>query len=263
MSRVRSRMRCEADVALGPRERAARARVRAAPERDVRPGVRTVDAELVRVLEPPRVAVRRAVEQHHRRAGRDVDARRSACRARARRKSVFTGLSTRSASSTKFGMRSRVLAELVLQLGVLGEVLERGGEQARGRLLARPRRGTSRCARPTVTSGVEPSGIGRERELGEHVLARLAPPVLDVVGEACRRAIPAGSARRRSRSPAPTSPTMPERPNPSRNRWCSRLGHAEQVGDHQHRERLRVRADELAAARRRRTRRAAGRRGAT
>ena len=37
-------------------------------------GVGPVDAELGRALEAPRIAVGRAVEQHHRRAGRDVDA---------------------------------------------------------------------------------------------------------------------------------------------------------------------------------------------
>ena len=34
-----------------------------------------------------------------------------------------------------------------------------------------------------VTSGVGPVGVGGQREVGEHVLARLAPPVLDVLGE--------------------------------------------------------------------------------
>ena len=51
-----------------------------------------------------------------------------------------------------------VVAELVLQLGVLGEVLERGGEQAGAWSPARPRRGRSTCAPPTVTSGMLPSG---------------------------------------------------------------------------------------------------------
>ena len=64
----------EAHPALDPGERAAGARVRAAPERDVGLGVGPVDAELGRALEPPGVAVGGAVEQHDRRAGRDVDA---------------------------------------------------------------------------------------------------------------------------------------------------------------------------------------------
>ena len=55
---------------------------------------------------------------------------------RARRKSVFTGLSTRSTSSRKFGIWLAVGPQLVLELGVLGQVLQRGGEQAGRGLLA-------------------------------------------------------------------------------------------------------------------------------
>ena len=58
----------EADPALGPRQRRARAGVVAAPERDVGLRVGAVDPELGRALEPPGVAVGRAVQQHHRRA---------------------------------------------------------------------------------------------------------------------------------------------------------------------------------------------------
>ena len=46
----------------------------AVAERDVLARVRAVDDELVGVLEAARVAVRGAVEHHHRRAGGDVDA---------------------------------------------------------------------------------------------------------------------------------------------------------------------------------------------
>ena len=64
----------EAHPALGPGQRAAGAGVDAAPEGDVGLGVGPIDVELGRALEAPRVAVGRAVEQHHRGAGRDVDA---------------------------------------------------------------------------------------------------------------------------------------------------------------------------------------------
>ena len=46
----------------------------AVPERDVLARVGAVELELVGVLEAARVAVRGAVEHHHGRAGRDVDA---------------------------------------------------------------------------------------------------------------------------------------------------------------------------------------------
>ena len=88
----------------------------------------------------------------------------------------------------------------------------------------RRRTGTSRCARPSVTSGVRPVGVGRQRQVGEHVVARLAPPVLDVLGEPLVEPRRARSRPGRPRSPAPTSPTVPVRPKPSRNRWWSSSG---------------------------------------
>ena len=134
----------------------------------------------------------------------------------------MTGLSTRSTSSMKLGIRSAVGAELVLQLGVLGEVLQRGGEQARGRLLAggeQERRGPH----DRGDLGDRAVGVGRQRQVGEHVLARLAPPILDVGGEplvepAERVLAGAASPRRRPRR------RLPLRPKPSRNRWWSSSG---------------------------------------
>ena len=64
----------EADARFGARERRARTGVDAVTERDVLPRVRAVDVELVGVLEAAGIAVGGAVEHHHRRAGRDVDA---------------------------------------------------------------------------------------------------------------------------------------------------------------------------------------------
>ena len=97
----------EADPALGAGQRTAGAGVGAPAEGDVGGGVRAVDAELVRALEPAGVAVGGAVEEHQRRAGRDLDAADGRSCARVRRKSVFTGLSTRSTSSRKLGIFSR------------------------------------------------------------------------------------------------------------------------------------------------------------
>ena len=165
---------------------------------------------------------------------------------RARRKSAFTGLSMRSTSSRKFGMRSRFGAQLVLELRVLGEVLQRGGEQPRGRLLA-GREQERRGAHDVDDVGRRPVGIGREREVGEHVVAGLAPAVLDVLREpvvepAERVELHAALlARRRSHRDCRL------RPKNLAETVVILLRHAEQVGDHEHRERLRVRADELAA----------------
>ena len=60
--------------AFGPRERRAGTGVDAVAERDVLARVRAVELELVGALEAARVAVGGAVEHHHGRAGRDVDA---------------------------------------------------------------------------------------------------------------------------------------------------------------------------------------------
>ena len=49
-------------------------------------------------------------------------------------------------------------------------------------------------------------------------------------------------------SPAPISPGLPAQAEELAEPLVIFFGHAEQVGDHEHREGLRVRADELAAA---------------
>src|SRR4030095_13738662 len=122
----------EADLRLDAGERPARAGMVAAAEGDVLLRVGTVDADLGGAPETPRVPVGRAVQHHERGAGGDLHAgqgrgaagetevglsralgpgrplRRAGVVLRGvRRKSVFTGLSIRSASSTKSGMRSR------------------------------------------------------------------------------------------------------------------------------------------------------------
>ena len=62
MSRDAVEQALDADAAPRPRERRARAGVRAVPERDVLPGVGAVDVELGRGVEAARVAVRGAVD---------------------------------------------------------------------------------------------------------------------------------------------------------------------------------------------------------
>ena len=169
----------DADAPLGAREWPAGARVGAPPERDVVLRVRTVDAELGRALEASRIPVRGAVEQHHRRARLRCRTPPTVAARRARRKSAFTGLSMRSASSMKFGDAVAVLAQLVLELRVLGEVLQRGGEEPGGRLLTGGEE-EGRDAHDRGDVGRRPVGVLGEREVGEDVGARLAAAVLDV-----------------------------------------------------------------------------------
>ena len=65
-------------------------------------------------------------------------------------------------------------------------------------------------------------------------------------GERTRRATPAGSRPELPSAPAPTSPTVPRQPEALAEPLVVLLGHAEQVGDDEHGERLGVGADELA-----------------
>ena len=74
MSRHAVEEALDADAGLGAGERRAGARVDAVSEREVLARVGAVDVELGGVVEVARIAVRGAVEHHHGRARRDVDA---------------------------------------------------------------------------------------------------------------------------------------------------------------------------------------------
>ena len=143
-------------------------------------------------------------------------------------------------------MCSRVRAELVLQLGLFGEVPQRAGEQAGGRLLTGGEQ-ERRRAHDRDDIGRGPVRVRREREIGEHVVARRAPAVLDVLGEPVVE--PAERVEPDVAFRAGTDLTRcPEEAETLAEPTVVGLGHAEQVGDDQHREGLRVRADELAVA---------------
>ena len=89
------------------------------------------------------------------------------------------GLSKRSVSSTKFGMRSRSLAQQLLQVRPFTQEEERGREQPHGRLLAR-REQVRGDAHDVDDLGRRAVGERRGGEPGQHVVARLAAAVLDV-----------------------------------------------------------------------------------
>ena len=95
-----------------------------------------------------------------------------------------------------------------------------------------------------MTSGDRAVGVGGQGQVGEHVLARMASPVLDVLGEPLvepgQRVLPrapllAGSdlADGSAEAEALAEALM------------VLLGHPEEIGDHQHGERLGVGGDEL------------------
>ena len=134
--------------------------------------------------------------------------------------------------------------QLVLELRILREVLQRGGEQpSRGLLPGREEERRAPHDRQHVRCGAV--GVFGERHVGHHVLARLAATVLDVLREVpvepLQRVEPhlllAGAelARRAVQEAEPFAEPL-----------VVGLGYAEDVGDDQQRERLGVGGDELA-----------------
>ena len=77
--------------------------------------------------------------------------------------------------------------ELVLEVRILGQVLERGGQQASGRLLTG---GKEERGRPHDRShlGSRSVGILGHGQVGQHVVAGLTAPVLDVAWRTSHRA---------------------------------------------------------------------------
>ena len=106
----------------------------------------------------------------------------SSVRTRAIRNCVRSGLSRRSVSSMKLGMRLAVVAQRLLQVGALAEHPQRERQQPHGRLLAAgeqvggEQRGVAHLRR-------RPVGERRRGQAGEDVVARLAATVLDVLAE--------------------------------------------------------------------------------
>ena len=164
---------------------------------------------------------------------------------RTRRKSHFTGLSSRSTSSRNDGDPLVVRPQLVLHLGVLGQLLQRAGEQSCARLLSRREQEGGRPHDRGHVRGA-PVRIRRERQVGQDVLARRAPPVLDVLDEPLvepRQGVLARVAGLPGADLAHGAGHAEARTE----LLVLGFGHAEEVGDGEHRERLGVRADELAA----------------
>ena len=148
----------DADPALGPGERRARAGVDAVAERDVLAGVDAVGVELVGALEAARVAVRGARRRTITVVPAGMSTPPTVVGTRDSRKSPLIGLSNRNVSSTKFGMRSR--------LGVQQRLRDRGrspsswsADASRRTVVSCPAANRFAATRTTsMTSGSEPSG---------------------------------------------------------------------------------------------------------
>src|SRR5581483_10857532 len=227
----------KADATLGPRQWSARTGVDTTTEGDVVEGVLPVDAEIVRALEPPGIAVGGAVEEHHRRPRLDLD---TADRGRPLGEAEV-GLD-RTLDPQGFldevGDAVLVFPKLVLDLRVLAQVLEGGGEQAGRGLLS----GSEEERRRTDHGGHRRRGAVRvrgHRQLREDVVSRLAAPFLDIAGEPFVESgervltlVVLVAGANSARLPAQAE-ELPER-------LVVGLGYAEKVGDDQHGERLRV-----------------------
>ena len=133
-----------------------------------------------------------------------------------------------------------VVAQLLLELGVVADALQRGAEEAHGRLLP-GREEIGGDARDVDGLGDRAVGERRGRHAGHHVVARLAPAVLDVRGELLVEELERVVRHRRRRCcrPCPSGRSRPGAETGAEQLVVA-LRYAEQVGDHEHGERLAV-----------------------
>ena len=234
----------DADACFRTSERRAGAGVDAVPERDVLAGVHPIGSELVGVLEAARVAVGRPGDHHHRGAGGDVDAADGGRHPRQPEVTLHRAL---EAQGLLDEARDAIgfTAEQVLEVGPLAEEQERGGEQADGGLLAGGEQ-VGGDAHDVDDLGQRPVRERRGRQAGQHVVGRIRPSALDVLGELgveeLERVVPQRLLA------APDRVTRALRRQLGSKHLVILLGHPEQIRDHQHCERARELADELAAA---------------
>ena len=235
----------EADPALGPGQRPTGARVGATAEGDVGLGVGPVGVELGGALEPPGSRLAAPLSSMTG-VPAGMSTPPNVVVRRARRKSAFTGLSIRSTSSRKSGIRSRSARSSSCSVGVLGEHLEGGGEQAGGGLLPGGEQERRRAHHRGDVRGAAVR-VGGEGQIGHDVLAGLAPPVLDVG----REPVVEPGQRVLDRDALLAGPDLADgagQAEPVAEPLMVLLGDAEQIGDGEHGERLGVGGDELAAA---------------
>ena len=187
-------------------------------------------------LEPPRVTIGRAVEHHHRRPGRDVDPadRRGAPG------QTEVGLD-RALDAQRLLDEVRdalpVGSQLVLELGILAEVLQADGEQP-GRRLLTGREEERRRAHHGRHVGRGPVRIGAERQIGSarRPAARAGGPRCRSVNHVIEPSerIAAGPA------PRPIVPGVRAQPEALAEPLVIGFGHPEHVGHGQHGEGLGV-----------------------
>ena len=203
-----------------------------------------VEAELAGTLEEPGVAVGRAVQQHHGCAGGNVDARDGGRLPGQAEVGLHRALNAERLFN-EGGDPLGVLTQLVLEFGVLAQVLQPDGEQAGGRLLAG---GEQERGGPNDRSDVRRGavGIGAQRQSGQCVLARFASTVLDVLGEPV---VQPGQGVQADVRVAAQLAGISGQPESLAEALVVGFGDSEDIGDGEHGEGLAVRADELATTR--------------
>ena len=222
MSRMRWRMRANAHPALDPRQRATGTGVHPPPEGQMDLCVGPVEAELRRAFEQPgsRLA---APLSNMTGVPASMSTPPTVVERRARRKSDFTGLSMRSDLFDEAGDPLVVRPQLVLEFGVLAEVLEADGEQPGRRLLAgREQERGGPDDRGHLGRGAV--GVGAQGQIGECIACGARADGPRCTGRTSHRARPV-----RSRPDCPPRrlrlrPGYQLRPKHSRKRWWSSSG---------------------------------------
>ena len=200
------------------------------------------------MLEAAGVAVRGAVDDHDGGARGDRDAAELGRHAREPEVALHRALDAQ-ALLDEVRDELAVLAQQLLELRVVADALQRGAEEAHGRLLTGGEE-VGGDARDVDGLGDRAVGERRGRHAGQHVVARLAPAVLDVRGELLVEELER-VVRQRLVAGAADGAGLVARPGaePRAEQLVVALRYAEQVGDDEHGERLAVLADELAARR--------------
>ena len=199
------------------------------------------------MLEASGIAVGGAVDDHERGARRDRDAAELGRHAREPEVALHRALDAQALFDEVRDVLA-VLAQQLLELRVVADALQRGAEQAHGRLLSGGEE-VGGDARDVDRLGDRAVGKRRGRQAGQHVVARVAPAVLDVRGELLVEELER-VVRERLVPVLADGAGLLARPGtePLAEQFVVALRYAEQVGDDEHGERLAVRADELAVA---------------
>ncbi len=140
-----------------------------------------------------------------------------------------------------------VFAQRGLKIGALTDELQRRAEQSHGRLLAG---GEQIGSDPDDIDDLRCRAVGERggRKPGHDIVARRASPILDVRGELAVEELERAVLQRVVSGAADGTGLSPTACESLAEELVVLFGHAEQVGDDQHGERLREVADELALA---------------